>query len=58
MDYVFYKCVDFLYYLANLLSMSYEEINVWIFCIIGPIVFLGLLFLVFFQRREIKYLKS
>ena len=58
MDYVFYKCVDVLDYLANLLSMSYEEINVWIFCIIGPIVFLGLLFLVIFQRREIRHLRS
>jgi hypothetical protein len=36
---VFYWCVEFLQKLAKILDMTYEEINVWIFCIIEPIVF-------------------
>ena len=36
MNAVFDWCVDFLEWLAPLLAMSYEEINVWLFVIVMP----------------------
>ena len=36
-DQTFNFCVHFLYDLANILGITYEEINVWIFCVIWPI---------------------
>ena len=36
-DQTFNFCVYLLYDLANILGISYEEINVWIFCIIWPV---------------------
>ena len=36
-DEIFNFCVYLLYDLANMFGISYEEINVWIFCIIWPI---------------------
>ena len=36
-DQTFNFCVYLLYDLANVLGISYEEINVWIFCVIWPI---------------------
>ena len=35
-DQTFNFCVYLLYDLANILGISYEEINVWIFCVIWP----------------------
>jgi uncharacterized membrane protein YjdF len=40
-DYLFKLCVVLLVDLANLLGMSYEELNVWLFMIIVPIILLG-----------------
>ena len=36
-DQTFNFCVYLLYDLANILGISYEEINVWIFCVIWPV---------------------
>lgn len=33
---LFQKCVDLLMYLAHVLNMTYEEVNILIFCIIWP----------------------
>ena len=57
MNEVFNWCVELLKWGAQKLGTSYEVINVWIFCIIEPIVFLGMLFFLLFQRRKIKRLK-
>ena len=35
---LFFACVDFLTYLGEKLKLSYEEVNIWIFCIIWPII--------------------
>lgn len=43
-DVVFNICVKFLYEAAALFGMTYEEINVWFFCIIWPIVTLYMAF--------------
>ena len=36
-DETFNFCVYLLYDIAGILGISYEEINVWLFCIIWPI---------------------
>ena len=35
---IFYLCVYILQWLANKLNITYQTINVWIFCIIWPII--------------------
>ena len=40
-DYVFKLCVVLLVDLANWLGISYEELNVWLFVIIMPIILVG-----------------
>jgi len=54
MDMIFNCCVDVLIFLANVLGITYQEINVWIFCIIEPIVFIYMLTLIIKQNRYIK----
>jgi len=49
-DFVFDQCVLFLIWSANLLGITYEEINVYIFCIIWPILKL-------YHLARVKYLK-
>ena len=41
-DVTFNFCVYLLYDLANILGITYEEINVWIFCVIWPVASLVL----------------
>ena len=41
-DIIFNFCVRLLYDVANILGISYEEINVWLFCVIWPILSLVL----------------
>jgi hypothetical protein len=54
MDIIFKLCVDVLIFLASVLGITYQEINVWIFCIIEPIVFIYMLTLIIKQNRYIK----
>ena len=37
-DTIFMLCVYFLQGLAKRLGMTYNEVNVWIFCVIWPLV--------------------
>ena len=57
MNEIFNWCVELLQWGAQKLGTTYVNINVWIFCIIEPIVFLGILIFLLFQRRKIKRLK-
>lgn len=41
-DQLFTLCVNFLLILGRKLGMSYNEINIWIFCIIWPLLTLVL----------------
>ena len=54
---LFDLCVHFLLRLADLLGISYDTINVWIFCIIWPIFTLTLVFVIVRQHRKIRRLK-
>lgn len=56
-DAVFNACVVFLLTLARMLGMTYEAVNVWIFCVIEPIVFFALVGFAFCQAREIQRLR-
>ncbi len=51
-------CVNFLYKIADLIGVSYEEINVWLFVIIGPILFFISIFLNYYFYKKIKELKK
>ena len=51
-DTIFNFCVRLLYDVANILDISYEEINVWLFCVIWP--FLSLVLFAEVIRLRIK----
>jgi len=54
MDYLFDKCVEFLLYLCDITGFSYKEINVLIFIIIEPIVFLIMfVYIVYINRNKL-----
>ena len=44
-DIIFDWCVIALYEVAALLNITYEEINVWLFCIAWPLFTLALIYL-------------
>ena len=44
-DQLFSLCVNFLLILGKKVNMTYNEVNIWIFCIIWPILTLILLIL-------------
>ena len=57
MDYIFHVCVSMLLDLARVTGLSYEAVNVIIFCVIWPLGTLFLILKVKHQRVEIKTLK-
>jgi hypothetical protein len=50
-DITFDSCVIFLYWVAAKLNITYEEINVYLFCIAWPLLTL-------YQTLRIRYLKG
>jgi hypothetical protein len=56
-DTVFQWCVDFLVWLAAATGTTYKEINVIIFCVIWPILTLGLVGLCLVQWAQIRRLR-
>jgi len=58
MNAIFDLCVRILVYLAGQTGLTYKEINVWIFVILWPILTLGLMLLVIYQRRRIRKLEA
>ncbi len=58
MNKAFKWCVDLLVYLAAKLNMTYEAINIWIFVIIEPIVFIILLWIIYKQWTTIRHLRQ
>lgn len=58
MNKIFKWCVDLLETLAVKFHMTYEAVNVWIFVIIEPLVFLVLLWIIYRQHLLIKSLKQ
>ena len=58
MNEIFKWCVDFLVVLADRLHMTYEQINMWIFMIIEPLVFFVMLFMIVRQRLTINRMRK
>lgn len=56
-DRVFQWCVDLLVWMAGVTGTTYKEINVIIFCVIWPLLTLGLIALCVFQRAQIRRLR-
>ena len=56
-DIVFNWSVKVLYEVAGWFSITYEEINVWLFCVTWPILTLLLMYAVFFLVRQNRQLK-
>ena len=54
---LFDLCVRFLFWLADLFGVSYQAINIWIFCVLWPILTIALIALVIVQHRKIRRLK-
>ena len=57
MNDIFYWCVRLLKYWAAALNMTYEELNVWLFVIIEPIVFfilISVLISMYFRMRKLR----
>lgn len=52
---VFKLCVEALELLAKKVGMTYEEVNIWIFCIIEPLVFFVMLFIIIQMHYKLKY---
>ncbi|HIA81824.1 MAG TPA: hypothetical protein EYO02_06925 [Rhodospirillales bacterium] len=57
-DFVFNTSVSWLYAWGEFLGITYEEINVWIFCIIWPALTLGMMIFIVFLIRSNRRLKS
>jgi hypothetical protein len=57
-DITFDWCVRFLYIVADLLGITYEEINIWLFVIIGPLIFLISICLNYYFYKKTKKLKK
>ncbi len=60
MDYnqTFKWCVNLLRKYAHKWNMTYEELNVWLFCIIEPLIFFFMIVVIFVQWRRISKLKK
>ena len=57
-DITFDWCVNLLYKIAGLLGITYEEINIWLFLIIGPISLLLSIFLNYYFYKKTNKLKK
>jgi hypothetical protein len=58
MNQIFDWCVNLLVYWANVLGITYKEINVWVFVIIWPILTVLLVGMILWQQRKIRQLQS
>ena len=58
MDKIFNFCVELLLDVASFTGMTYKEVNVWIFCIFGPLIIIVLCVSNIRLRGKIRKLKS
>jgi len=54
MDEIFNTCVDLLYYWGDIIGLTYKEINVWIFVIIQPLIFIVMSGWIIYLKKKIK----
>ena len=55
---LFDLCVDLLIWVSDKLGISYEAINIWIFVIIEPVIFIIMISYIIHLRRKIKKLNK
>jgi hypothetical protein len=55
---LFSWCVEVLLKRAHMLGMSYNEINIWIFCIIEPVVFVAMFGVIVWQAIKLRRLRK
>lgn len=55
---VYAYCTDFIINLANLLGLSYYEINALVFCFIYPVSIVCLIVIYSIQNKRLKNLKN
>jgi hypothetical protein len=58
MNTIFDGCVYLLQNIAAYFGTTYKAINVWIFCIIEPIIFFIMLAVIYTQAKKIKQYKK
>lgn len=58
MNQMFDWCVNVLIYWANVLGMTYKEINVWVFVILWPLLTILLIGIIVMQHRTIRRLSK
>lgn len=56
MDQIFDWCVAVLIYWANVIGITYKEINVWVFVIIWPVLTVIMAVVIVIQWRKIRQL--
>ena len=57
-DLIFNVSVRWLYVCADWLGITYEEINVWLFCIVWPLITLVMTVWIVLLRRNIRRIQS
>ena len=57
-NYTFNWCVRLLEQIAYLLGLTYQEINVWLFCIILPIILLIMMIQIIMLKIKVNSLKK
>lgn len=57
-DAIFDLCVWILLWLADLFGMSYNTVNIWIFCVFWPLFTIALIVLTIRQHKKIRELKQ
>ncbi|RPI17429.1 MAG: hypothetical protein EHM58_09370 [Ignavibacteriae bacterium] len=51
---IFWDCVHLINVFANLTGTSYETINVLIFCLFGPVIFMFMAYKIFSLKKQLK----
>jgi len=52
---IFNFCVESLIYISKIFGVSYEEANVWIFCVIWPLLTLSQFIAIVILIRKLKF---
>ena len=55
-QFIYNYCTDFTINLANLLNITYYDVNALIFCIIWPSFTISLIFIYLMKKRQLKKL--
>jgi hypothetical protein len=56
MNEIFDTCVNLLHYWGDIVGLTYKQINVWVFVIIEPIIFIYMFGLIIYLKKKIKRL--